>query len=72
MGGRQNHAFETYTAVADGGRAVEIAATTSAFQIEVRFVQGLTPGQKAAFAAAVEPRRVVLPTIPSRIPAEAP
>ncbi|NML51621.1 peptidase [Streptomyces sp. R302] len=55
MGGRQNHAiFETYTAVADGGRAAEIAATTSPFQIEVRFVQGLTAGQKAVFAEAAE------------------
>ncbi|MFH8259211.1 leishmanolysin-related zinc metalloendopeptidase [Streptomyces roseolus] len=55
MGGRQSYAtFETYTAVADGDRAAEIAATTSPFQIEVRFVQGLTPGQKAVFAEAAE------------------
>lgn len=55
MGGRQNYAsFETYTAVADGDRAADIAATTSPFQIEVRFVQGLTPGQKAVFGEAAE------------------
>ncbi|MEV6204495.1 leishmanolysin-related zinc metalloendopeptidase [Streptomyces sp. NPDC051771] len=55
MVGRQNYAtFETYKAVADGDRAAELAATTSPFQIEVRFVQGLTPGQKAVFAEAAE------------------
>ncbi|MFF9147278.1 hypothetical protein ACF1BN_20720 [Streptomyces sp. NPDC014861] len=55
MGGRQSYAtFETCTAVADGARASEIAATTSPFRIEVRFVRGLTPGQKAVFAEAAE------------------
>ncbi|MGW6534758.1 hypothetical protein ACWGBV_00780 [Streptomyces sp. NPDC055051] len=55
MGGRQIYAtFETCTAVADGARASEIAATTSPFRIEVRFVHGLTPGQKAVFAEAAE------------------
>ncbi|MGX1267847.1 leishmanolysin-related zinc metalloendopeptidase [Streptomyces phaeoluteigriseus] len=57
MGGRQSHnhnSFDTYTAVADSARAAEIAATTSPFQIDVRFVQGLTPGQKDVFAEAAE------------------
>lgn len=54
--GRQHthHAFETYRAVADSDRAEELAATTSPFQIEVRFVGGLTSNQKDVFAQAAD------------------
>lgn len=53
--GRQTHyAFETYRAVADTGRAAEIADTTSPFQIEVRFIRGLTNRQKSVFSEAAD------------------
>jgi hypothetical protein len=55
MGGRQNYStFERYTAVADSERAAEIAHTSSPFQIDVRFIQGLTKSQKSIFAEAAE------------------
>ncbi|MFH8369933.1 leishmanolysin-related zinc metalloendopeptidase [Streptomyces sp. NPDC018031] len=52
MGRQSTYAFETYRAVADSARAAELAATTSPFQIEVRFVRGLTNSQKSVFAKA--------------------
>ncbi|MGW7334058.1 leishmanolysin-related zinc metalloendopeptidase [Streptomyces sp. NPDC054840] len=54
MGRRTTYAFETYRAVADAGRAELLAATTSPFQIEVRFIGGLTNGQQDVFAEAAE------------------
>ncbi|MCX4958194.1 leishmanolysin-related zinc metalloendopeptidase [Streptomyces virginiae] len=54
MGRHTTYAFETYRAVADAGRAELLAATTSPFQIEVRFVGGLTSGQRDVFAQAAE------------------
>ncbi len=46
--------YEIYKAVADEGMAAELAATTSPFTIEVRFVGGLTTKQKAAFKKAAD------------------
>src|SRR5688572_5254652 len=46
--------YETYEARADVRRAEAIAATTSPFMIEVRFVGGLSDNQQAAFAAAAD------------------
>ncbi|WP_369269288.1 leishmanolysin-related zinc metalloendopeptidase [Streptomyces sp. R11] len=54
MGRQINYAFETHRAVADIGRAAELAATTSPFQIEVRFLGGLTSSQKSVFAEAAD------------------
>ena len=47
-------AFETHKAVADAQRAETLAATTSPFTIEVRFLGGLNATQQAAFAAAAD------------------
>jgi hypothetical protein len=49
-----DYAFETHRAVADGARAAELAETTSPFQIEVRFIGGLTDSQKEVFAKAAD------------------
>jgi hypothetical protein len=46
--------YETYRARADEGRAEALAATTSPFTIEVRFLGGLTPAQQGAFTAAAD------------------
>src|SRR3954452_12111358 len=46
--------YETYRARADEERAKVLAATTSPFTIEVRFLGGLTPTQQAAFTAAAD------------------
>ncbi|MEW2400290.1 leishmanolysin-related zinc metalloendopeptidase [Streptomyces sp. NPDC046862] len=54
MGRQINYAFETHRAVADSARAAELAATTSPFQIEVRFLGGLTNSQKSVFAEAAD------------------
>ncbi|MEU8551288.1 leishmanolysin-related zinc metalloendopeptidase [Streptomyces roseoverticillatus] len=54
MTGQSQYAFETYRAVADADRAAELAATTSPFQIEVRFLGGLTNSQKAVFSEAAK------------------
>jgi hypothetical protein len=54
MGRHINDPFETYRAVADSGRAAELASTTSPFQIEVRFLGGLTNSQKSVFAEAAD------------------
>ncbi|MCF3106298.1 peptidase [Streptomyces roseoverticillatus] len=54
MTGQSQYAFETYRAVADADRAAELAATTSPFQIEVRFLGGLTESQKTVFSKAAD------------------
>jgi Leishmanolysin len=46
--------YETYRARADEGRAEALAATTSPYTIEVRFLGGLSDNQKAAFSAAAD------------------
>jgi hypothetical protein len=46
--------LETYAARADSKRAKELAATTSPFTIQVRFVGGLNARQRAAFKAAAD------------------
>ncbi|HYU84940.1 MAG TPA: leishmanolysin-related zinc metalloendopeptidase [Kribbellaceae bacterium] len=46
--------YETYEARADAQRAEALAATTSPFMIEVRFLGGLNDTQRAAFAAAAD------------------
>jgi Leishmanolysin len=46
--------YETYQARADEQRALDLAATTSPFTIEVRFIGGLTQRQQEAFAAAAD------------------
>jgi Leishmanolysin len=46
--------YEVYQARADGQRALELAATTSPFMIEVQFIGGLTQRQQEAFAAAAD------------------
>lgn len=46
--------YEVYQARADAQRAELLAATTSPFTIEVRFLGGLSATQRAAFAAAAD------------------
>lgn len=46
--------YKAYQAKADARRAKEIAATTSPFTIEVRFLGGLNATQQAAFTAAAD------------------
>lgn len=46
--------YQVYEARADAARARVLAAATSPFTIEVRFVGGLTPAQQAAFASAAD------------------
>ncbi|MEV4923620.1 leishmanolysin-related zinc metalloendopeptidase [Streptomyces roseoverticillatus] len=46
--------YETHYARADAARARELAATTSPYTIQVRFLGGLNEAQKAAFAAAAD------------------
>jgi hypothetical protein len=46
--------YEVYRARADEARAEALAATTSPFTIEVRFLGGLTSAQQAAFTAAAD------------------
>lgn len=46
--------YEVYQAQADPQRAEVLAATTSPFTIEVRFLGGLSDTQQAAFAAAAD------------------
>lgn len=46
--------YETYRARADEARAELLAATTSPYTIEVRFLGGLNKAQKAAFTAAAD------------------
>ncbi|AJT61817.1 hypothetical protein T261_0125 [Streptomyces lydicus] len=54
MAGQSPYAFETYKAVANADRAAELAATTSPFEIDVRFLGGLTNSQKAVFKKAAD------------------
>ena len=46
--------YETYQARADEARAEALAATTSPYTIEVRFLGGLSDNQQAAFSAAAD------------------
>ncbi|KOU34829.1 peptidase [Streptomyces sp. WM6373] len=46
--------FESYRAVASATRAADLAETSSPFQIEVRFIAGLSNSQKDVFAEAAE------------------
>jgi hypothetical protein len=58
--------YETYEARADAQRAQELAATTSPFTIEVRFLGGLNARQRAAFTAAADRwTRVIVGDLPS-------
>ncbi len=54
MAEQSQYAFETYRAVASADRAADLAATTSPFQIEVRFLGGLSTSQKAVFSKAAD------------------
>jgi hypothetical protein len=57
--------YEVYRARADEARAEALAATTSPFTIEVRFLGGLTPGQQEAFTAAADRwARVIVGDLP--------
>jgi len=47
-------AYETYRAVADKAVARDVAATTSPFTIEVRFLGGLSRKQQSAFKSAAD------------------
>lgn len=59
-------AYQTYQAKADSRRAKTLAATTSPFTIEVRFLGGLTARQRAAFTAAADRwTRVIVGDLPS-------
>lgn len=63
---RAAHKYETYTAKADHRLAKSIAAATSPFTIEVRFLGGLTQRQKNAFKAAADRwTRVIVGDLPS-------
>jgi hypothetical protein len=58
--------YETYCAKANKKTAARIAATTSPFTIEVRFVGGLTKSQKAAFKAAADRwTRIIVGDLPA-------
>jgi hypothetical protein len=59
-------AYQTYLAKADSRRAKAVAATTSPFTIEVRFLGGLNARQRAAFTAAADRwSRVIVGDLPS-------
>lgn len=58
--------YETYRAKANARAASRIAATTSPFTIEVRFLGGLNKAQKAAFKAAADRwTKVIVGDLPS-------
>jgi hypothetical protein len=58
--------YETYQARADARRARSLAATTSPFTIEIRFLGGLDARQRAAFSAAADRwTRVIVGDLPS-------
>jgi Leishmanolysin len=58
--------FETYQARANEGRAEQLAATTSPFTIDVRFLGGLNARQKAAFTKAADRwTKVIVGDLPS-------
>ncbi|MET9573101.1 leishmanolysin-related zinc metalloendopeptidase [Streptomyces virginiae] len=54
MARNPTYTFESYRAVASATRAADLAETTSPFQIEVRFIGGLSNSQKDVFAEAAE------------------
>jgi Leishmanolysin len=59
-------AYPTYRARADARRARAVAATTSPFTIEVRFLGGLNARQRAAFTAAADRwTRIIVGDLPS-------
>ncbi len=59
-------AYETYQARADARRAKAVAATTSPFKIEVRFLGGLNARQRSAFTRAADRwTRVIVGDLPS-------
>jgi hypothetical protein len=59
-------AYQTYQARADSRRAKVLAATTSPFTIEVRFLGGLNARQRAAFTSAADRwTRVIVGDLPS-------
>ena len=59
-------AYQTYRAKADARRARAVAATTSPFTIEVRFLGGLNARQRAAFTAAADRwTRIIVGDLPS-------
>jgi leishmanolysin len=58
--------YKTYQAVADPRRAEALAATTSPYVIEVRFLGGLNATQQAAFTAAADRwTRIIVGDLPS-------
>ena len=58
--------YETYQARADSRRAKVLAATTSPYTIEVRFLGGLNAAQQAAFTAAADRwTRIIVGDLPS-------
>jgi Leishmanolysin len=58
--------YKTYQAVADSRRAEALAATTSPYVIEVRFLGGLNATQQAAFTAAADRwTRIIVGDLPS-------
>jgi Leishmanolysin len=58
--------YQTYLAKADARRARAVAATSSPYTIEVRFLGGLTARQRAAFTAAADRwTRVIVGDLPS-------
>jgi Leishmanolysin len=59
-------AYQTYQARADLRRAKALAATTSPYTIEIRFLGGLNARQRAAFTAAADRwTRVIVGDLPS-------
>jgi hypothetical protein len=58
--------YQAYQARADSGRAKAVAATTSPYTIEVRFLGGLNATQKAAFTGAADRwTRIIVGDLPS-------
>jgi hypothetical protein len=58
--------YKTYQAVADRRRAEALAATTSPYTIDVRFLGGLNATQQAAFTAAADRwTRIIVGDLPS-------
>jgi hypothetical protein len=58
--------YQTYQARADSRRAELVAATTSPYTIEVRFLGGLNARQRAAFTAAADRwTRIIVGDLPS-------
>lgn len=58
--------FEIYEAIADAGRAKELAATSSPFKIQIRFLGGLNARQKSAFTKAADRwTRIIVGDLPT-------